>query len=253
LVVLEGTGIEAVLREFQVADPSVAGEAAVLRALDGLGGLGPRLLVEGVDRHVPWLLLSKLPGVADITTRGPGHVASALGAVLARVHHHGHGRFAHLRNVTEMRGGGLDVLSGPAAAHLSASWQRLVDQPSVLTHFDFWSGNVLWDGDRISGVVDWNGGSLGPRSFDVGWCRLDLYLLFGEAAADHFLHAYEVAYGEPLADRALADLWAVARSHETVESWTPNYLGLGRSDLTPAVLRARHGEWTERSLSRPDR
>jgi aminoglycoside phosphotransferase (APT) family kinase protein len=128
-----------------------------------------------------------------------------------------------------------------------ASWPRILDEP-VLTHYDFWSGNVLWESDRLSGIVDWNGGSLGPRGFDVGWCRLDLYLLYDEDIADHFLRAYEAAFGSVLADPALWDQWAVARSNDAVESWVPNYRDLGRPDLTAEVLRKRHEEWTETSL-----
>jgi hypothetical protein len=57
----------------------------------------------------------------------------------------------------------------------------------------------------------------------VGWCRLDLYLLFGERVADVFLAAYEDAIGHPLADIALWDGWALARSYDGVTSWAPNY------------------------------
>jgi aminoglycoside phosphotransferase (APT) family kinase protein len=119
----------------------------------------------------------------------------------------------------------------------------------VLTHYDFWSGNVVREDDRVSGIVDWSGGSLGPRGSDVGWCRLDLYLLHGEDVAHAFVDLYAAAFGEALYDLALWDLWAAARSVH-VQTWVPNYRGLGRGDLTARVLRARHRAWTERSLAR---
>jgi len=78
----------------------------------------------------------------------------------------------------------------------------------------------------------------------VGWCRLDLYLLYGEHIADRFLASYETASNSVLPDRLMWDLWAVARSHEQVESWVPNYRDLGRADLTAAKLRKRHTAWT---------
>jgi len=78
----------------------------------------------------------------------------------------------------------------------------------------------------------------------VGWCRLDLYLLYGEDIADTFLGSYQTASKSALPDVLLWDLWAVARSHEHVESWVPNYGDLGRADLTAGELRKRHSAWT---------
>jgi len=64
--------------------------------------------------------------------------------------------------------------SGPAAAILAAHAHRLAGQKPVLTHFDFWSGNVLLEHGVITGVVDWSGAAQAPRGLDVSWCRLDL-------------------------------------------------------------------------------
>jgi hypothetical protein len=53
-----------------------------------------------------------------------------------------------------------------------------------------------------------------------------------------------------LPDPVLWDLWAVARSHEMVETWVPNYHDLGRTDLTATELRNRHTSWTEHLLAK---
>jgi aminoglycoside phosphotransferase (APT) family kinase protein len=258
LVANEGLGIEAVLREFPADDASVVWEAHVLRKLDGLGGLAPQLLAEGVDDPIPWLLLSRLRGSADITSGEPEAVAAELGVALARVHRVDSDRLTAFRKVyempgKEMQGKEMQVLSGPAASTVGACWQRILDEPLVLTHYDYWSGNVVWDAHRLSGIVDWNGGSLGPRGFDVGWCRLDLYLLYDAEIADVFLYSYEAAFGEVLADPAMWDLWAVARSDHAVDTWVRNYSDLRRVDLTAAALRTRHREWTDNSLERAQR
>jgi aminoglycoside phosphotransferase (APT) family kinase protein len=250
LVAVEGLGGEAVLREFPADDASVAWEAQVLLQLDGLKGLAPRLLAEGVNDPIPWLLLSRLPGTADITSGKPEAVAAELGLALSTVHRVDGDQVAPFRKVYEMTGGGVEALSGVAASTVGSRWPRIALEPLVLTHYDFWSGNVVWNAHRLSGIVDWNRGSLGPRGFDVGWCRLDLYLLYDEAIADLFLRAYEVAFGEDLPDAALWDLWAVARSDDAVHTWVQNYFDLGRPDLTAEVLRKRHRQWTDNSLHR---
>lgn len=239
---------EFVLREFPCGDAAAASEARVLAALGGLGGLAPRLLASDASNAPPagsWLLISCLPGTADLTPGQPATVAGQLGRALARIHATARDRLAGFQNVFDHPGGSLAAVSGPAAGLVAASRELLTRAPAVLTHYDFWSGNTLWSGGVLTGVVDWSGGGLGPRGFDVGWCRLDLYLLYGELIAGVFLDSYETASGSALPDRLVWDLWAVARSYEQVESWAPNYRDLGRADLTATELRKRHTAWTQ--------
>ncbi|WP_314176543.1 phosphotransferase family protein [Streptomyces winkii] len=248
---LETAGPErhVVLRRFPPGDDAAAREEKVLTALDGLGGFAPRLI--GVDPHgeqcgAPAVLTTRLPGQADITPADPHAAAAALGRALAGLH-----------AVPRMRLGGFrDGISatrrgtGPAAAALDGHAGRLAAQPRVLSHFDYWSGNVLWRDGVLTGVIDWSGASLAPRGFDAGWCRLDLALLHGPGTttADTFLAAYRDASGAPPPDMALWDLYTLGRSHSTVETWVPNYASLGRADLTARELRRRHTAWTERTL-----
>jgi aminoglycoside phosphotransferase (APT) family kinase protein len=244
-----GTGRRAVLRLFPSGDDSAAREQHVLTALRGLDGFAPRLL--GVDPRgdrcgAPAVLISALPGRADITPADPVAAAAALGRALARVHAVPRGRLAGFRDgMAAVRSG-----TGPAAAALAGHAGRLATRPRVLAHGDFWSGNVLWQAEVVTSVIDWSGAVLAPRGYDIGWCRLDLALLHGPggAAADAFSAAYGEASGAPPVDVALWDLFALARSHRTVGTWAPNYAGLGRGDLTAGELRRRHAAWTARCL-----
>lgn len=238
---------EFILREFPPGDDAPSNESRVLSVLGGLGGLAPRLLASGAGDgpcRGAWTLISRLPGTADITPGLPAAWAGQLGGTLARIHAIPVQRLGEFQKVSERPGGSLAAVNGPAAGPVRASWEALASAPAVLTHYDFWSGNTLWEGGILTGVVDWSGGALGPRGFDVGWCRLDLYLLYGEHIAASFLDSYESA-SSALRDLLYWDLWAVARSHETVESWVPNYRELGRVDLTAPELRKRHTAWTQ--------
>ena len=224
-----------VLRRFPPGDDAAVREAGVLAALDGLDGLAPRLVdADPTGRRFgePAVLITRLPGRADLTTVDPDVLAERLGQVLARIH------AVPLTRLAEPRDGvAAAATSGPGAD------RRLAAQPAVLTHYDFWSGNVLWQHDTLTGVVDWSGACRAPRGFDVSWCRLDLVLLHGPAVADRFLHAYEHAAGVTVPDLPLWDLFACTNSHPTVETWLPNYHDLGRRDLTAALLRQRHTGW----------
>jgi aminoglycoside phosphotransferase (APT) family kinase protein len=242
-----------VVRQFPVGDSAAAREQQVLRTLDGLGGMAPVLL--GGDLNAQWSkcptsLISCLDGQADITPTDPEQWAHELGRALAVVHAVPSERLAGLPSVFDRSGRSQTALDGLLAAEVRSRWSRVTASPEVLTHQDYWSGNVVWRDGRLTGIVDWSGGARGPRGFDLGWCRLDLVLLFDERIADVCLAAYEAAVGQTVGEMLLWDGWAVARSHDMVESWTPNYAPLGRADLNEDELRRRHSLWTARLRER---
>jgi aminoglycoside phosphotransferase (APT) family kinase protein len=208
---------EFVLRRYPDGDDAPAREARVLDALDGLGGWAPQKV--GAAGNL--ILITRLPGVADIIPGDPEFAARELALGLARIHATPLEKLSHLR----------DGIAGPPG------------EP-VLTHYDYWSGNVLWDGPTLTGIVDWSGAAKAPRGFDVAWCRLDLVLLHGPDVADVFLRAYQ-ANATAVPDIGAWDRFALESSRERVETWEPNYTSLGRTDLTGPELRARHTRWSE--------
>jgi aminoglycoside phosphotransferase (APT) family kinase protein len=241
-----------VVRQFPAGDSAGAHEMQTLQMLDGLDGLAPTLLASeltGRWSEGPTTLISWLNGEADITPSDPDVWAAQLGRALAKVHAVPNHRLADLPSVFDRGSGSHESLAGPAAEQIRSSWPQITASPEVLTHSDYWSGNVVWRDGVLTGIVDWSGAGHGPRGYDVGWCRLDLYLLFSEPIADVFLNAYEDATGHQLADVPLWDGWALARSHHGVTSWVPNYAPLGRPDLTERELQRRHAQWTVRRLN----
>jgi aminoglycoside phosphotransferase (APT) family kinase protein len=248
-----GPALTVVVRQFPPGDSAGECEMRVLRALDGLGGLAPTLLggdLDGRWSRCPTTLISWLDGEADITPGHPDAWAIQLGQTLARVHAVSGDRLSVLGSLFEGRGGTREQLEGPLAPWIRSAWPQIIAAPKVLTHSDYWSGNVVWRDGVVAGVVDWSGAARGPRGYDVGWCRLDLLLLFDERLADVFLAAYEDAAGQRLDDVGLWDGWALARSNGIVESWDANYRPLGRADLDAGELRRRHGQWTSRLTGR---
>jgi aminoglycoside phosphotransferase (APT) family kinase protein len=249
----ENPSTRVVVRQFPAGDPAPAGEQRVLRALDGLGGLAPVLLggdLDGRWSQSPTSLISWLDGQADITPADPRGWARELGRALAAVHAVPTGRLAELPSVFDGSGGSEEILGGPLAAEVRSRRSEIAGSPEVLTHGDYWSGNVVWRDGRLTGIVDWSSGARGPRGFDLGWCRLDLVLLFDEQIADDFLAAYEAGTGQVVGEVRLWDCWAVARSDHAVGSWGPNYQPLGRADLDQDELRRRHAQWTARLRER---
>ena len=242
-----------VVRQFPPGDAAAVNEQRVLTMLDGLNGLAPAPLgsdVSGRWSEHPTSLIGWLDGGADITPTDPKSWAQELGRGLAIVHAVTGDWLASLPSVTDRARSPSARLDGPLAPRVRTAWARVTAAPQVLTHCDYWSGNVVWRASRLAGIVDWSAAARGPRGYDLGWCRLDLVLLFDEHVANVFLAGYEEAIGATIADVALWDGWALARSYRSVETWGPNYSPFGRGDLTAPELRRRHSSWTAELLAR---
>ena len=248
LVRLVRPSVEVVVQQYPPGDDAGTRSADVLAALDGLSGRAPQLIAADVDGA--WsdgstVVMTAMPGDSSLA-EADGLVRSAqLGVTLAMTHALDVTKLSHFDRVLDRSGGSLVSVSGPARTAVEAAWPRLVAQPVVLTHYDFWAGNTLWKGDEIVGIIDWSGAGLGPRGFDVSWSRLDAHLLWGTQAADAVLAAYENTGGEAVRDRRAWDLLAAGHAHRDIESWAENYGALGRRDVTSTVLRSKLTAWTD--------
>ncbi len=194
-------------------------------------------------------MISWIDGEPDITPDDPDSWARELGRALALAQARAHDRLAALPSALDGTGSRAEM-AGPLAGEVHACWSQIAASPEALNHGDYWSGNVLWRDRALVGIVDWSGAARGPAGFDLGWCRLDLVLLFDERLADVFTRAYDSAGGHDVGDVGLWDRWAAARSHEIVDTWAPNYAPLGRADLDAQELRRRHAAWTSHLLER---
>jgi aminoglycoside phosphotransferase (APT) family kinase protein len=117
----------------------------------------------------------------------------------------------------------------------------------VLLHHDFHHGNVLWQGDRASGVVDWNEACVGPALCDVGYCSVDLAMTHGRAASERFTAAYSRAVGTDLdgLDRWHC-LW-IANAMRWIGHWITGFHEAG-IDVSLPVARRRLVELADHSL-----
>ena len=70
----------------------------------------------------------------------------------------------------------------------------ILDEDRTFIHRDFYSGNVLWQRKMVSGLVDWEAASVGPRSMDVAHCRINP-LYEGLDTAELFTREWEHATG----------------------------------------------------------
>jgi hypothetical protein len=128
--------------------------AGALGALAANGSdLVPRLLSSGETAGAGWTLETLLPGrrAAALSTAVQTALAGFLGT-LPRVAHSPSAPGRDLDAIGETLGLKTEVLQDLRARFEPA----LASLPGATRHGDLWAGNVLVDGDRLTGVIDWD-------------------------------------------------------------------------------------------------
>ena len=216
-------------------------EFRVYQALQGTGVPVPEVhWLETDPRWLerPFFVMGRLPGQASpqalLASGFGGHVddiAQQKVEILGRIHN------------LDWRALGLDFLEPPAGPECCAEreiarWegilreQALEPQPTLelalawlrahqpvaqrvtLVHADYRTGNFLVDGDKITGVLDWEMVHLGDPLEDVAWACLRLWRWAGDGriggllARQEFYRRYEEASGLRV-DEASIRFWEV--------------------------------------------
>ncbi|MGQ0434568.1 MAG: phosphotransferase family protein [Microthrixaceae bacterium] len=123
------------------------------------------------------------------------------------------------------------------------------DFDRVVGHGDFHPGNLLFDEGRLSGVVDWSHAWIGPRDFDLSYCRTEVALVAGVEVAERLRDAYERELGAKADDVALWDLACALHARKWSHIWYRDYLERGRDGVTLRHLRSRLQAFTKRALA----
>jgi aminoglycoside phosphotransferase len=136
------------------------------------------------------------------------------------------------------------------AAETAVAATRPEDERTGLVHGDLWHGNTLWDGDRLTAVLDWDCAGVGPAGLDLGSLRCDAAWCFGVDAAEHVLRGWEAEAGRPASDVPYWDAVAALASPPDM-GWFPLSMALqGRPDLTSEVMLGRRDAFLDSALSR---
>lgn len=138
-----------------------AREVAALAAAGAAGAPVPTVRVQGQWEGRPALLVDWCPGqslVDAIRARPPE--ARRLGRLFGSAQAALHALAAPPALNADWLGAG-----GPEAAAVEARLRALPARTDVLAHFDYHPYNVLTDGTRITGVIDWDhAGAADPRA-----------------------------------------------------------------------------------------
>ena len=202
-------------------------EFRIYQSLQGTGVPVPEVFWLETDPQWlerPFFMMARLPGEASPQTL----VGSNFGGHAEAIARHKVDVLARIHGL-DWRTAGLDFLEEPApdacagveidrwetimrtqalepqpALELGIAWlkqHRPVAQRVTLVHADYRTGNLLIEGDRITGVLDWEMAHLGDPLEDVAWVCLRSWRWAGDArvgglfARDDFYERYENASG----------------------------------------------------------
>lgn len=190
-------------------------EALACRLLADSGLPVPALIasdVDGTSAGGPAALLSWRPGHSRLDPLPPPAI-DALARVAVAVHQHPVPEIER----PPLRSGRSDDLQVPAWTSRPKLWQRAIaivragvpTTPSGLLHRDFHLGNVLWEDDTITGIVDWAETCWGPPDLDVAHLCSDVAMMHDPADAARVRTAYLRAGGRLDPDADAARFWAI--------------------------------------------
>lgn len=162
-------------------DPGAAAhEAAVLDLVERIATPTPRLIgfdPTGADAGTPAVLMSELDGRPDWSA-GQRWMRQLV-EVLDGVHDIDADTASMVRPFGVYAQESYEL---PKWVTKPDVWERAIeifhgpvlDDDRTFIHRDFYPGNVLWRRRVVTGLVDWESASVGPRSMDVAHCRYNL-------------------------------------------------------------------------------
>ena len=251
-----GDGSEAVLRRAVGPDgdrrvEQFRRERDILTLLQHTGLPVARLLgadVDAVQTDGPALLTSCLPGRLTYPPEPTDAFVSGVATAAGMVHSQ------PVPDVVWPWHDGAANLSRRVQAGAGPGWARLREigfpsGPLTFVHGDLWPGNLLFQADRLTGIVDWGDAGVGHPGLEVGYLAADLRVATGsqhvhEAAID----AYEKVRG-PLPNRAWWEVAGYLRFPRDPADWLAAWTEAGLP-LSAADVRTRHAAGLAHALSR---
>lgn len=182
----------------------------------------------------------------------------------------------------DLREWGLDFLANPGpgtcpAAREVESWEDLVSrkkqEPSPLlveaflwmkanlptaprislVHGEYRPGNFLYEGDRITAVVDWEYAHLGDPVEDIGWAFMKQFRVgaaeSGFFPREEFLERYEERSGYAV-DRKAVRFWEVFSNMKVMAIMTTGQDAFRHKKMDTAIINAGPGSNVQAEIAR---
>ena len=240
-------------------------EFELLRHLDahGIPVARPRAFDDS-GRILPqaYVVLDFVQGTTRFTTDDPAGMAIQMADVLAAVHDLD-ATSASLPvlplHTDRMQGWVITDLARRAPdpslrehlvrRHLDEHWPPPATELCLL-HADYFPGNIVWEGDAIAAVIDWESAALGDPMADIATTRLDLRWAYGAELAERFTHRYLTMTGRSTATLPVWELVVSLRPAGAVSLWASDMAAHGRPDITADSMRTEQHAYVDSALQR---
>jgi aminoglycoside phosphotransferase (APT) family kinase protein len=198
---------------------------------------------KGEQCGVPATLVTKIAGEAVLQPEEMSTWLRGLAREAARINRVDAGgfRWKYRRYNDDL------TLAVPPWSEEPAAWEKAIavvvgpaaQYRECFIHRDYHPSNVLWQNDRVSGVVDWVNGCRGPAGIDVGWCRHNLANLHSVQVADDFLAAYQSEAGSDFDYDPHWDLMTVVELLPGPPSMYEGWSAAGHPPISRSTMRER--------------
>ncbi|TWT02495.1 aminoglycoside phosphotransferase family protein [Planomicrobium sp. CPCC 101079] len=247
-------------KEWLGQEPDLAWhEAESLRYMRQSGVTVPNLIAydeTGERCGLPATLMTKIRGAVVLRPTDENQWIDGLALALAKIHQTNGENFPfeHFSYNDAL------TLEKPLWSKVPNDWMRAFYivagiRPQTkfsFIHRDYHPSNVLWEGGKVSGVVDWVNACLGPIGVDVGHCRVNLAQLYGVSVADRFLEAYQRCAGESYSYHPYWDLLSLIDTLDGPPSVYAGWVEFSMSGLSDELVQHRLDDYLLNLLDRFD-
>ncbi len=225
-------------------------EFQLLERLHSLGVTVPKPLGfgggDGANQH-PYVLLEYIEGSTDI----PSAVAEARITAAAN-------KLISIHDVKTDSLPKLPLRFDPLPELLDflpddAEWEELRSNllrmnstafagKGVLLHGDYWPSNIVWEGGKLVGVIDWEDAAIGDPLSDVACACLELRYIHGDWGAQCFLNTYSTQRHVDPFRLALWQAYVAAAGNHSMSGWglEPSRVQVMRKVALDSIREAGH-------------
>ena len=202
-------------------------EFELLRSLHQLGLAVPEPIAwgdaDGVDWH-PFVLLRYIDGSTDIPASAVEKHIRVMAEELVTIHGSRTDSLPALPSRSDPRPELLDFLPPEAEWHRLRDYVARLESSAfsgepVLLHGDYWPKNLIWQDEKLVGIIDWEDAAVGDPLSDVACACLELSYLYGDWGSQVFLNAYrEIKPIDPMRF-ALWQAYVAAAGNRSMANW----------------------------------